>query len=445
MLRRLLFCFIVLCGSDVWAATYYVATTGNDSWPGSSTQPWRTLIKAATTMVAGDTTIVRNGIYTEDRIIFRNSGTSSAPITLRSETPRGAYLQSISGQEPAFYIMASYITIQDFRIGTSPSNVRPSGYVSKNNSVHCWAQAAPSVSNPSSGWVGCRITGNLIEQTSHRDGGMKISQDYAVIENNVIYSEVELFNNRQSILRNNIFYRGGAVGTYIVAKGGVRDSEIYNNVIHMNYSNWATGIQAGGATGDPSWFFDPNACVESYNLSIYNNVIISEATNNYGFVARSDRNSKFFNNVLIGNMVAITFQRGGVSQSPASYNPYFVNNIIKGTGSSPFTGNLTDYAGTRTIDYNNIYGYSGVPMQNNAVTGAPLFLNETSDWHVQPNSPTLNAGMTVTQTRYHGGSPIVNLDKDGRPRTSPWDLGIYGTTNVSDTTPPAPPANLRVS
>ena len=45
------------------AATYYVAPTGNDTYPGSITQPWLTWQKAFSTAQAGDTVYFRGGVY----------------------------------------------------------------------------------------------------------------------------------------------------------------------------------------------------------------------------------------------------------------------------------------------------------------------------------------------------------------------------------------------
>src|SRR5689334_9873609 len=48
------------------AATYYVSTTGSDNNNGTSlSTPWRTINKAAQTMVAGDTVYIRGGTYRE--------------------------------------------------------------------------------------------------------------------------------------------------------------------------------------------------------------------------------------------------------------------------------------------------------------------------------------------------------------------------------------------
>jgi|CXWL01.1.fsa_nt_gi hypothetical protein len=74
----------------VQAATYYVATTGNDANSGASAAPWKTVAKAANAMVAGDTTYVRGGVYEESFINFHKSGTAANPIKLLrfpSESP----------------------------------------------------------------------------------------------------------------------------------------------------------------------------------------------------------------------------------------------------------------------------------------------------------------------------------------------------------------------
>lgn len=68
------------------AATYYVATNGNNSNPGTSSQPWRTIAYAVSKMGAGDTTYVQGGTYKEEEIRFVRSGTQSAPIKLLNQS-----------------------------------------------------------------------------------------------------------------------------------------------------------------------------------------------------------------------------------------------------------------------------------------------------------------------------------------------------------------------
>lgn len=60
---------------------YYVATNGNDSTGnGTLTNPWKTIQRAASIMVAGDTCCIRSGTYRET-VTPVNSGTSTDKIT----------------------------------------------------------------------------------------------------------------------------------------------------------------------------------------------------------------------------------------------------------------------------------------------------------------------------------------------------------------------------
>ena len=73
------------------SATYYVSTTGNNGNAGTESAPWRTIAFAVDQMVAGDTTFVRGGTYSESGVRFRRSGTAGSPIRLANhpnEFPR---------------------------------------------------------------------------------------------------------------------------------------------------------------------------------------------------------------------------------------------------------------------------------------------------------------------------------------------------------------------
>src|SRR5215831_3154870 len=74
------FFFIFIGAFTVQAATYYVATTGNDLNPGTSASPWRNPQKCtASPVVAGDTCTVADGTYTDvegNGIVVYASGSS---------------------------------------------------------------------------------------------------------------------------------------------------------------------------------------------------------------------------------------------------------------------------------------------------------------------------------------------------------------------------------
>ncbi|MCW9016939.1 MAG: DUF1565 domain-containing protein, partial [Kangiellaceae bacterium] len=121
-------CFI-LNVPTVFAETYYVDqghTSANDNNNGSESSPWRTIQKAANTLVAGDTVIVKAGVYTElsnqtpgtdvTGLKPQNSGTSSAPITYQARVGDLVVLDQ-SNQGVGFYIFGlSYVTVKGFTI-----------------------------------------------------------------------------------------------------------------------------------------------------------------------------------------------------------------------------------------------------------------------------------------------------------------------------------------
>ena len=67
----------VVVDASAHAATYYVATTGSDSNPGSEAAPFRTIAKGSQTMASGDTLYIGRGTYNEGIKRFA-SGTRSA-------------------------------------------------------------------------------------------------------------------------------------------------------------------------------------------------------------------------------------------------------------------------------------------------------------------------------------------------------------------------------
>ncbi len=65
---------------EIDTSVYYVATNGSDSNPGTIDQPWKTIQKAADTLVAGATVYIRGGTYNE-QVKPKNSGISGYYIT----------------------------------------------------------------------------------------------------------------------------------------------------------------------------------------------------------------------------------------------------------------------------------------------------------------------------------------------------------------------------
>jgi Right handed beta helix region len=75
-------------------SSFYVATTGNNSNPGTQAAPWRTIQHAADTARAGSTVNVRGGIYEELVSINASGNASDGFITFRSYPGETAILEA---------------------------------------------------------------------------------------------------------------------------------------------------------------------------------------------------------------------------------------------------------------------------------------------------------------------------------------------------------------
>src|SRR5690242_16577687 len=74
----------LLLASGAEAATWYVSPTGTACACASRSTPC-SLAAAASGAVAGDTVVLMDGLYKEQRLYVKNSGTSSAWITFQAD------------------------------------------------------------------------------------------------------------------------------------------------------------------------------------------------------------------------------------------------------------------------------------------------------------------------------------------------------------------------
>lgn len=400
---------------------YYVSPKGSDSQSGTQAAPWRTILKAAKTLVAGDTAIIMDGTYVEPEVYFWTSGTADKPITIKAQNRHKAVLSSTSHCNPNISLYASYIVIEGLRSTIDPSNVAcvPLNTAS-GAAVRAWSQITPTIASPNSSFKGCVIRDMLVDASPARGVGIKINQDECLVENSEIHSSLCAFNNKGTVFRNNTVIGADMWGTSIFGKGGVRNFQVYNNVVRVQPGG-TQGIVLGGYS-DAAYYFDPSAKIEAYNSVAYNNVVVNESGGAIdGLVMIGARDSAFFNNVVIAGQVSLI--PSGTTQVS---NPTIKNNIFQCKQGSLTTGTWK-FKGTLNIDYNNFYGCYAPPAQNNPVGGAPDFVDPASDWHIksQSKSAVLTTGAAVTFTGYAGEKIDLTKDKDGVLRGQPWGVGAY--------------------
>ncbi len=79
---------LLFLASSADAATYVVAKNGRDTNPGTATKPFLTIARAVSRLRAGDTVLVRTGVYREPVLVWDLKGTPTAVIRIVAD--RGA-------------------------------------------------------------------------------------------------------------------------------------------------------------------------------------------------------------------------------------------------------------------------------------------------------------------------------------------------------------------
>ena len=416
--------------------THYVAPKGDDSAPGTASQPWKTIQHAAAVMQPGDTTFVLAGDYSE-RVQVTRSGASGSPITFKAQgtvTMKG------------FTVKADYISIIGFDISNTAS--------STNDAVGIYVLGSF-----------CDIEDNYVHFATQ--GGILLwanTGQYAKTSNCVV--------------RNNRLYRNGMMGISVMGQDHlVEDNEIWGTIqYHPNWTNPPSWVDADGITffgsghvfrhnyihdihygipenpnphidcfqtygGDKTAghdiLFDGNYCdnpdtlpelslagkafqVEggSHDLVIRNNITIS----NLVAIFNSTHDITIINNTFFGNPNSEYSQ--GIQMKDS---PHFTiqNNIFayqeNGTGSISLDS--ASESGLK-VGYNCVFRNSGDPARPpdpNDVWGLnPLFVNEDAgDFHLQSGSPCVDSGKDL------GDSVRRDYDGKRRPQGSTYDIGAF--------------------
>lgn len=291
---------IALEATGAQGATYYVSTSGSDSNPGTSSSPWRNPQKCARSPIkAGDTCIVRSGTYTDTdsngAVVYINSnsaaGTSSQPITIKSEVRQGAVIAvpSTHSNNFGFYISRPYYIIEGFDItggnkaGSGTHGIilysAASGMIVRSNAIHHIGRAVCSNSGVFTGvLLGGTISNVVIEENRFYSIGRRQSGESgcSTTAKNLDHG-IYMSGGSNTTMRRNVFY--DVVRGYPIQLYGGTTSNI--NIYHNTFSGRnSTGIPEGqvmlastirGATIKNNISHNPaTAMVTTHNLSASN-------------------------------------------------------------------------------------------------------------------------------------------------------------------------------
>jgi hypothetical protein len=362
---------VSLAIARVQAGELYVSTTGSDSNPGSSAQPFRTITYAYSQASAGTTILVAPGLYTDYTsgwgLHLGNSGTAASPIVLKSLVQGGAIIdgQDASDRNQAVYIDGSYNVVEGFEIRNGPNGgitIWSDGNQILYNEIHNNGNPATTNPNGLDGIYDDQTTsgnvyaGNYIHDNG-RAGGSNLDHGLYLCGDN-------------DLVINNVVIRNDSRGLQIAGYSTINKMQVYNNVFAWN-----------GVDGVTLW--------------------------------------QAFSGVTIQNNIMYQNGRYGLQFSAATGGGIVIDqNLVYGNIGGSFS--FTDSGSTASYTLGTV------------ISSDPQFVNETSsgfDAHLGSGSPAIGAGYNLSS------SFSADLAGSTRPASGPWDLGAYVYASSDTTPP----------
>ena len=370
---------------------YYVSTSGDDSNPGTLSEPFRHLSKGAAAAKAGDTVIVMDGTYDNEgkiapnsAVILTASGTSGSPITFKTQNRGKAILDSMNtakgdtcdGAKAYINLLHSHhIVIEGFVFQRGCSEA-----IHSDDDAHDILIKWNEFKN---------IANHTAKDDIGRDGIYLNQSEYNFTFDGNIFHDIG---------RTNTYTNSFDHGIYSLAKNTI----IVNNIFYNLLNGWAVQTASGfsGVIANNT-FYGPN--------------MFKGGTTKDGQIILWD---------------------------PLGGNITIRNNIFL----APFQNAIAEYTFSTNghscaIDHNIVYP-KGIPIGDipgcsfsDNTTADPHFADIASrDFHVKTGSGAIDAGVRVPQV-------AIDFDGRARPQGKAYDIGAYelkASTPTPVTKTPAP-------
>jgi len=420
---------------------FYVSPSGDDSNPGTESQPWKTIQKAANTVNPGQIVVIKEGDYNEFITITNGGISDDKRIILFSEALYGARCQG-------FKIQGNYVTIDGFDVENDATGIRveDNSYV---EILNCFVHECPTggirIKHESKN---LKIADNKIEHNGQ--WGITLTGSNSIIERNEITRTVQ-------------YHPKGLPPSFSGADAdGMR---IFGNN-HIIRGNIIKDI------GDPddSGNIDPHSdCIQTWGGGSGGQALMSNITFEGNFFSVKHptgkgifvgaTNGSACHHLMIRNNIFEFSDIGISAYAGGEYHDIFVyNNVFKATigakswGPSVSFDNVENYAvinnitvdchpehrkivgGSGVVDYNLAWNSDGskptlVPaLQPNELSGVdPMFVTYTgnygeNDYHLLQSSPAINSGITLNDV-------TVDFDGISRPQGAAYDRGAFEYKN----------------
>lgn len=396
-------------------ATYYVATTGSDSNPGTKEKPWRTVAMAVNTMVAGDTTYVRGGTYSEGEIRFRRTGSQSAHLKLLDYPGESPIIECIASTHLHRIILEhgsgatlpiGWITIEGFEIRNCYDGI-------KMHNGH-----------------DITIRRNWIHHNHNQ--GILGNGTRVLLDRNIINHNGPFITNPTSALSHGVYGNGTAW-------------MITNNLI---YDNLGFGIQQNGSTTTSTYNAakhpGPEFAVSANWIVAHNTFAYQQNAAGMVVWGATCNNVRIENNIFYENAQtrASTITQGVHFTSTSCTGIQIRNNLFYASG----PGGLLAF-GTKATEGVH-YTQSGNIIDRSApgFVNAPATLPSSPNFSLTARSPAIDAGLSfdIPDASISFDIPKIAINGTPRPQGRSYDIGAHEYSSGTDDQSPIAPKIVNI-